>query len=320
MQIDPRRLVVLRAVANAGGVLAAASVLRLTPSAVSQHIARLEAEVGVTLLDRSRLGGRRAAGLTAAGRLLAGHAGRLVEVLAAAERDLAALTGQVTGPVVVGAFPSAIRHLVAPAAAAVWAANPNVRVRLHQIEPEAGRAALRAGALDLLITDSDAADPPLDLPGLRVSQLLDDPYRIVVPPQWGPVAGVEALLARPWVDGPPGSAAQRALDRIAAHHDAVLDRAHECLEFPASLAIVAAGLAAAVVPALALPADEQAAVHVLHAPVAGARRLDLVHRRGRHEPSPATQLVAEAILALHANGDVRSSRLHVGHIGVGGPG
>ena len=43
MQIDPRRLAVLRAVADAGGVLAAASVLHLTPSAVSQHIARLEA-------------------------------------------------------------------------------------------------------------------------------------------------------------------------------------------------------------------------------------------------------------------------------------
>src|SRR5688572_26730362 len=100
MRIDPRRLVVLRAVADAGGVLAAASVLHLTPSAVSQHIARLEAETGVTLLDRSRLGGRRSVGLTTAGRLLARHAARLTDVLAAAEHDLAALTGQVSGPVV----------------------------------------------------------------------------------------------------------------------------------------------------------------------------------------------------------------------------
>jgi len=75
MQIDPRRLAVLGAVANAGGILAAATVLRVTPSAISQHVARLEAETGVTLLDRSRLGGRRAAGLTPAGQLLATHAG-----------------------------------------------------------------------------------------------------------------------------------------------------------------------------------------------------------------------------------------------------
>jgi DNA-binding transcriptional LysR family regulator len=307
MPIDPRRLAVLRAVADAGGVLAAASALHLTPSAVSQHIARLEAETGVTLLDRSRLGGRRSAGLTAAGRLLAGHAGRLAEVLAAAERDLAALTGQVSGPVTVGAIPTAVRHLVAPAAAAVATTAPGVRVRVRQLEP--GREALRAGELDLFVGEGDpagtAGGPASDAgtardpAGLRVARLLDEPYRVVVPAAWGPVAGVEALLARPWVDGPPGSAMRRALDRLAAHHDAVLERPHECLEFPAVLGIVAAGLAAGVVPALALPAD-QAGVRVLPARVAGARRLELVHRRGRYEPSPAARLVVDALHAAAA--------------------
>jgi DNA-binding transcriptional LysR family regulator len=297
MQIDPRRLAVLGAVAHAGGVLAAATVLHLTPSAVSQHIARLEAETGVLLLDRSRLGGRRAAGLTPAGRLLAAHADRLAETLATAERELAELTGQVTGPVSVGAFPTAIRHLVAPAATAVAATNPNIEVRIRQLEPEPGLAALQAGGLDLLIVEADPADPATHLPGLRAVRLLDDPYQVAFPKQWAPVAGVEALLARPWVDGPPGSAAHRALDRIGAHHDTVLNRVHECLEFPAALAIVAAGLAAAVVPALALPSHEQAAIEVLAVPYVGARRIDLVHRRGRHEPSPAAEQVARAVFA-----------------------
>jgi DNA-binding transcriptional LysR family regulator len=300
MQIDPRRLAVLGAVAKAGGVLAAATVLHLTPSAVSQHIARLEAETGVLLLDRSRLGGRRAAGLTPAGRLLAAHARRLAETLATAERELVALTGQMTGPVTVGTFPTAIRHLVAPAATAVAATNPNVEVRIRQLEREPGLASLRAGGLDLLIVEADPADQPTNLPDLRAVRLLDDPYQIVIPDQWAPVAGVEALLARPWIDGPPGSATRSALDRIAHHHDTVLNRAHECLEFPAALAIVAAGLAAAVVPALALPTDERAAVEVLNAPHVGARRIDIVHRRGRHEPSPAAELVAQAI-AAHTN-------------------
>jgi DNA-binding transcriptional LysR family regulator len=295
MRIDPRRLAVLGAVANAGGVLAAASVLHLTPSAVSQHIARLEAETGVVLLDRSRLGGRRAAGLTPAGRLLAAHAGRLAETLAAAEHELAALTGQVSGRVSVGAFPTAIRHLVAPAVAGMAATNPNVEVHIRQLEPEPGLAALQAGALDLLVVEADADDPAPKPPGLHTVRLLHDPYQIVFPERWAPVIRVEALLARPWIDGPPGSAARRALDRIAAHHDTTLNRAHECLEFPAALAIVADGLAAAVVPALALPAHEHAAVGTLDAPGVGARRFDLVHRRGRHEPSPAAGLVAQAI-------------------------
>jgi DNA-binding transcriptional LysR family regulator len=297
MQIDPRRLAVLGAVAQAGGVLAAATVLRLTPSAVSQQIARLEADTGVVLLDRSRLGGRRAAGLTPAGRLLAAYARRLAETLAAAEHDLAALTGQVTGPVSVGAFPTAIRHLVTPAATALAATNPNIEVHIRQLESEPGLAALQAGSLDILIVEADPAGPPTNLPGLRATRLLDDPYQIAFPRQWTPVAGIEALLARPWIDGPPGSAAHRALDRIAVHHDTVLNRAHECLEFPAALAIVAAGLAVAVIPALALPTHEQAAVDVLNEPNVGARRIDMLHRRGRHEPSPAAELVAQAISA-----------------------
>lgn len=295
MQIDPRRLAVLGAVAQAGGVLAAATVLRLTPSAVSQHIARLEAETGVALLDRSRLGGRRAAGLTPAGRLLAAHARRLAETLATAERDLAALTGQVTGPVSVGAFPTAIRHLVAPAVTALAATNPNIEVRIRQLEPEPGLAALQAGSLDLLIVEAEVADPPTNLPGLRATRLLDDPYRIAFPKQWAPVAGIEALLARPWIDGPAGSAAHRTLDRIAAHHDTVLNRTHECLEFSAALAIVAAGLAVAVIPVLALPTHGPAEVEVLNEPNVGARRIDMVHRRSRHEPSPAAELVTQAI-------------------------
>ena len=302
MQIDPRRLAVLGAVANAGGVLAAATVLHLTPSAVSQHIARLEAETGVILLDRSRLGGRRAAGLTPAGRLLATHAGRLAETLATAERELATLTGQVAGPVHVGSFPSAVRHLVAPAAAVLAGTNPTVEVRIRQLEREPGLAALQAGGLDLLIVETDPGDLATTLPGLRTVRLLDDAYQIVFPEQWTPVGGIEALLTRPWVDGPPGSAVHQALDRIASHHDTTLNRMHECLEFPAALAIVAAGLAAAVVPALALPdralLDRKLApVVVLDAPYVGARRIDLVQRRGRHEPSPAAELVARAISA-----------------------
>jgi DNA-binding transcriptional LysR family regulator len=290
MQLDARRLAVLRAVADAGGVLAAAKVLHLTPSAVSQHLARLEAETGVTLVDRSRAGRGRSLGLTPAGRLLAEHAARLAVVLAEAERDLAALTGQVTGRVVVGAFPTAMEHLVGPAAAAVHTGSPHVRVSVRELDPEPALAALRACGLDLVLTESYPDTRPAGLGG---AWLLDDAFRVVTPPEWG--AGLDGALARPWVDGPPGSAARAALDRLAARHGAGLRRDHECLEFPAALALVAAGLAAAVVPGLALPAELPAGVRVLDAPASGARRIGVLHRAGRHEPTPAARLVLDAM-------------------------
>lgn len=52
MDLDPRRLIVLGEVARLGGVQAAAQALRVTPSAVSQQLARLEREVGLALTVR----------------------------------------------------------------------------------------------------------------------------------------------------------------------------------------------------------------------------------------------------------------------------
>lgn len=44
MRLDPMRLLVLRAVAESGAVVAAGRRLHLAPSGVSQHIASLERE------------------------------------------------------------------------------------------------------------------------------------------------------------------------------------------------------------------------------------------------------------------------------------
>ncbi|HEU4539736.1 MAG TPA: LysR family transcriptional regulator [Jiangellaceae bacterium] len=299
MHLDPRRLMVLRAVARAGGVLAAAPGLHLTPSAVSQHIMKLEAETGLTLLDRSQLGGRRAAGLTDAGRQLALHADRLAEVLAAAEADLSALTGQVGGPVTIGAFPTSIRHLVVPALHAVMSTAPAVQVRVRQLERKPGRLALRAGELDLLITESKLGERPASSNDLRAIRLLDDPYLVAVPVDWPIESGVESLLDRPWIDGPADSAMRRVLDHLEARYGATVNRVHECLEFPPALDLVSAGLAAAIVPTLAV-IDEHPRIRIIKDAAVGARQIDIEFRRGRYEPNPAARTVVAAIRSVAA--------------------
>ena len=54
--IDVRRLRVLREVAEHGTLAAAADVLHLTPSAVSQQLAALEREVGQPVVERNGRG------------------------------------------------------------------------------------------------------------------------------------------------------------------------------------------------------------------------------------------------------------------------
>ena len=53
MDIDPRRLPFLLSVAREGGIVAAADILMVSPSAVSQQIQKLEEEVGLTLVERT---------------------------------------------------------------------------------------------------------------------------------------------------------------------------------------------------------------------------------------------------------------------------
>src|SRR5882762_11716914 len=113
MDLDAQRLRVLHEVNLRGSVTAAAAVLHVTPSAVSQQLAQLEREAGCDLLERSGRG----VVLTQAGTALARHAEDVMRALEGASAGLAAARELVVGTVRVGSFPSAAGALVAPAAA-----------------------------------------------------------------------------------------------------------------------------------------------------------------------------------------------------------
>ena len=98
----------------------------MTPSAVSQQLARLERETGLTLV----VGGGRRLELTPAGEALAEHGRRIVEELAAANDAVSELTDSVTGTVTLASFVTAIATLVAPALQAVQCIHPAITVRL----------------------------------------------------------------------------------------------------------------------------------------------------------------------------------------------
>ena len=88
------RLRVLRAVVAAGSIVGAASSLGYTPSAISQHLAALQRETGLTLLERVGRGVRP----TAAGRTLADQADRVLERLGEAEAVVADLVARLPLP------------------------------------------------------------------------------------------------------------------------------------------------------------------------------------------------------------------------------
>ncbi len=92
---DIKPLLVFAAVLEHGSMNAAAAALGMTPSAVSQHITRLESLHGVKLLNRST----RHLAPTDAGRALAVHCGRLRRTLADTQTALDNLKTEAAGEV-----------------------------------------------------------------------------------------------------------------------------------------------------------------------------------------------------------------------------
>src|SRR5260370_18646707 len=129
--LDATRLRVLVAIARHGSVTAAAQVLNYAQPSISHHMARLESETGVKLMDRSGRGIR----LTEAGRLLAQRAEEILGRLDAAEAELAAHAGLRQEKVRLAAFGSALGTLAAAAGAALRADRASAPISLIQAEP-----------------------------------------------------------------------------------------------------------------------------------------------------------------------------------------
>jgi DNA-binding transcriptional LysR family regulator len=162
--LDVTRLRVLVAVSRHGSVTAAAHALNYAQPSVSHHLARLEAETGIKLVQRAGRGIR----LTDAGRLLAERAVEVIGRLDSAENELAVFAGLRAGRLRLAAFPSALSTIVPTAAAILHERHPSVDLRLTEAEPPEAVRMLRAGYVDVaLVFRHETADHGRTGEGMR---------------------------------------------------------------------------------------------------------------------------------------------------------
>jgi DNA-binding transcriptional LysR family regulator len=248
--LNLERLRALHAVADRGSVSAAAQALHLTNSAISQKLARLEEDIGQPLLERNGRGVR----LTDAAAALVAHTTRVLSVLEAAEADLDAQRTTLAGRLIVAAFPTAMRGLAPAAMARLTAAHPRVDVVLHEQEPDISLPQLARGDLDLLIAQ-DWSNAPLALPGgLARAPILDDVADVALPAAH-PLArrrevSLDDLAGDRWIAWQAGSICHDWLMHTLRSRGHVPNVAHTAGEHATQLALVAAGLGAAVIPRL----------------------------------------------------------------------
>ena len=305
VELDLRRLRVLRELQERGTLGAVAAALRYSPSAVSQQLAALEKDVGVALLEKAGRGVR----LTDAGRLLAQHADVLLSAAEQARADLASLTGEVRGTVRAGGLQSATRHLLVPALRQTLLRHPQVRVEVTELELEQALPELRLGSLDLVVSDEYDGYPRPRPASLVFEVLHEEPLSLVLPrdhPQarHGGAVQVAGLRDDVWVSSAAGT----------GHHALVVgtcrslggfepDLRHRSNDAEVQVELVRAAGAVALLPALTLPVDDPAlAVRPLHASL--GRRLVVITREG--PPAPALDTFLAAVREQASTLPVRS--------------
>jgi len=289
--LDVRRLRLLSELSRRGTIAAVARVSGYTPSAVSQSLARLEREVGATLLERD---GRRVR-LTPAARGLVARTDRILAELDAAEAELAAEYQVVRGEVVIGAFPSAAGRLVAPAVMDLRERHPELSCSVREHEPDDGIGLLRAGELDLLVSEGYDDLGPAPAGGLVSHLLMSEPLVLVLPgahPAREPVPLAD-LADVPWIAGLAGTQFAAVLDKSCRAAGFTPRVTHRADDAGLLQALVGAGLGVALLPALAC--DESDGLRFAAAiPAPPRRHVFALARRGA-ERRPAVGATLDAL-------------------------
>lgn len=163
------------AVVDRGGFTAASEQLHRSQSRVSAHIAALERDLGVRLIDRTH----RPATLTPAGEVFAGHARDIVAGVGSARSAVGALRGLDQEAVSVLTTPCIGAALFPDVLARVTRDHPGVRVGLSEQSGVDVESRFLGEGIALAVL------PRLARPlagGLRERVLWREPYCVLVPP------------------------------------------------------------------------------------------------------------------------------------------
>lgn len=270
--LELRRLRLLHELSLCGTLAAVAEALSYSPSTISQQLAQLERDAGVTLLVPD---GRRVR-LTDHGAALAAHAARALD---ADERIRAALEELQPGiaPVRVAVLQTAA-HAIVPAALTLLAGRaPDLRVEIAEAPPEEGLFELSARGFDLAVAEQYPGLTRAHRPDLDRVRLGDDPIRLASPPG-APARPLAEMSERAWVFEPRGTAAREWAVQQCRAAGFEPDVRYELADLGAHVALVAAGHATGMLPDL-LWGDSHPPVTLRALPGAPVREIFAASRR-----------------------------------------
>ena len=285
--MELKHLQALLGIADTGSFSAAAASIGTVQSNVSAHVARLEGELDVQLVDRAS--GR----LTEEGDVVVERARRVMNELDAMVADVTAMRAEVVGTVRLGIIGTTGRWLVPQLFDLLRVRHPHIHLNIA----EGGSSAqleqqLASGQLDLAVVTF-----PLCGDEIMAAQLFEEDLVLVLPPDHprpkAPIpldelSGMELLLPA------PGTALRAEIDSAIVPARIMLRPAMELdgVRLIASLAFD--GYGPAILPATAVPGHLRGRFLVL--PVEGLprRRVGVAQRR-RGLPSAPVRAVIDTL-------------------------
>jgi len=302
--MDIRQISALIAIADHGSFSAAARALITTQSNVSAHIARLEAELGVTLIDRS------AGQLTEEGALVVERGRRIVRELDEITADISALDDVVSGDTRIGVIGTTGRWLMPQFLVRLAQQYPAVRVTVSEGSTSSLVTSLEAGKLDACIVHL-----PVDNSELQVESLFAEDLVLLVPAThpWHDAGSlpITALADHPILLPPGVSTLRRIVNRAAEANDTVITPLAEIdgVRLMASLAFE--GFGPTIVPATAIPRWLKGNFSRVAVPELPRRVVGWVQRR-RPRPGPPTRSAHELARELVDQQGPRQPGVRVG--------
>ena len=290
--MDLRQLTTLVAIADHGTFSAAARSLYTVQSNVSGHIARLERELGVVLVDRQK------GGLTDEGVIVVEKARRVLHELDDISAEMASRGDEVRGDARLGVIGTTARWLLPQLLAQVSRQHPGVHVTVHEGNTSTLIPRLLSQQLDAAILHL-----PVDAPEVSVEPLFAEDLVLLMHTRHHLSAHdtlpLAALAGEPLMLPPLGTALRRIIDRAAtaAGIELVAQVEIDGVRLLTSLAFE--GFGAAIVPATAVPRWLKGDFKRVTVPELPRRVVGWVQRRrpSPGAPSRALQSVMREVIA-----------------------
>ena len=286
MNLSPRQLRIIVALAGNLNFGRTAVQFNVTQPTLSKLVNEIEAELGVRLFERTT----RVVRLTPIGQELLTTASRLVDVYEGGLFEIEAQVRRRARWLTVAALPSLSAVLIPEPIAILQREEPSLQLRVYDVVNDEAIDLLRTRRVDLVLASVDVRHQDFDY-----SELLREPYVMFCsakrPVKVGRTWSVRAMAGLPFIANAHGAGARRQMAAVFQREGYRFQPIIECRNLSSLAHLVQAGCGVALLPVSCARLLRSAALKVIHLDGAPERCIGIITRRDEVPTPVATRFL-----------------------------